>query len=481
MTPLRTTAEPVAVAVVAATAAAAGALLTVAPRAAAVAVVAVPAAAWAAAAVGRLPTLAGVLGASGWWGRLWILLFLSGLVLRIRPTSALEGSEAVDGAALFRIALVTGVACALIALTALGRGDLLAPLASGLPAFLLAYCTVNLASAAWSVQPAWTLYRSLEFGVDAALAAVLVAQLTHVTAWRRMFDLTWLLLGGLLLTVAVGVATAPDLALVEGLGTLGVSVQGVFPHVARNGVGQIGAILAVVAVARLATGARGRGWYAGLLVVSSCVLVISQTRSALVPALVAVLLVLAAAGRIAVTAALLLSGAVALAATSFGGLVGSFLVRDQNPEQLANLSSRLDYWSYAWDALAERPLTGYGAYAGGRFEVAAAFGDEISSTHGTFPEVLIGTSIWGALPIAFLLLGVWFVLLRGVGRARASGDLALWALAVEAIGVLAVLTGRSFFTVTLVWHPALEFLLVVAFAEYLRRRLRAAALAGRSP
>ena len=45
-------------------------------------------------------------------------------------------------------------------------------------------------------------------------------------------------------------------------------------------------------------------------------------------------------------------------------------------------------------------------------------------------------------------------------------------LQVEAIGILAVLSVRSMFTVELIWHPPLNFLLVLGFAEYLRRAYR---------
>jgi hypothetical protein len=45
-----------------------------------------------------------------------------------------------------------------------------------------------------------------------------------------------------------------------------------------------------------------------------------------------------------------------------------------------------------------------------------------------------------------------------------------YQLAVEAVGVLAIVTVRSFFTIHLVWHTSEQFLVILGFAEFLRRR-----------
>jgi len=41
---------------------------------------------------------------------------------------------------------------------------------------------------------------------------------------------------------------------------------------------------------------------------------------------------------------------------------------------------------------------------------------------------------------------------------------------VEAVGILGIVTARSFFTDLLVWHAPLAFLLVLGYAELLRRQ-----------
>jgi O-antigen ligase len=92
-----------------------------------------------------------------------------------------------------------------------------------------------------------------------------------------------------------------------------------------------------------------------------------------------------------------------------------------------------------------------------------------STLHNTYLEVLIGTSIWGLVPVVAALVRTWMILM---GALRHAWSTPLERqLAVEAIAVLGVITVRSFFSSGLIGHPDLVFLSIVAYAELLRRRL----------
>src|SRR5437660_209833 len=91
----------------------------------------------------------------------WILLFLSGLVFRIRNVESIQDTP-LDAWGLYR---VVGVALAFLVITSFylsGIGTVRS-LYRGIPAILIAWGLVGVASAAWSVFPAWTLYKSLEY------------------------------------------------------------------------------------------------------------------------------------------------------------------------------------------------------------------------------------------------------------------------------------------------------------------------------
>ncbi len=447
-----------------------GALFALAPYRTLVVLLVAGGSVWLLQGIPQMRGLVALLFQMRWWQFLWLALFLSGQVLRVRTTSS-AASNPLDAAAAYRTALVMLVAAALAGMMALKKIDILGPMSRPFFVPLLLFNITNIVSTVWSVNPPWTLYKSIEFTVDTALIAVITSQLRSLQEFKRLFDWTWFLFGLLLLSVGFGVLYAPDQAIQRGLGTIGYGVIGVYPSLARNGVGHVAAILTVVALCRLVTGASNRRPYLWLLAISVFVLIISQTRSALIPVLIAVPIILLVTRRwgwaIVVTTAVV----VTLTAGSFATTFQQYMERNQNTEMTSNLTGRTNYWALAWDLLLEQPFSGYGAYAGGRFMVAQTFGETLSSTHGTFPEILVGTSFWGAVPIFVLLVGLWFSLARAsLAPARSHFERLERAMTVEALAVLTVVTVRSIFTVTLIWHPSLEFLVIVGYAEFLRRQ-----------
>jgi O-antigen ligase len=198
-------------------------------------------------------------------------------------------------------------------------------------------------------------------------------------------------------------------------------------------------------------------------------LVLAQTRSAFAALAFGVIVILFFSRRVMLSATLALFCAVLASMRGVGNLVVTFLQRGQDAELLDNWTGRLDWWHFAWQKFLERPLAGYGAYAAGRFLVMAQLGyKETSSLHSSFFEVLVGTGIWGLIPLILALLASWWWLIRSVRSVTL--DPAERTLAMEGLGVLAVTTVRGIFSVTLIWHPALLFLSVLGCAEFLRRK-----------
>jgi O-antigen ligase len=158
----------------------------------------------------------------------------------------------------------------------------------------------------------------------------------------------------------------------------------------------------------------------------------------------------------------------AAALVTMGGLIWSFLERGETARQMATLSSRAQWWAFAWQTYLERPLTGFGAYAAGRFAVMAKLGSGLtSSMHSDYLEILVGTGIWGMIPFLAVLVGLWWLVLRDV---RNPCNPQARQLACEGLAVLVLLTFRSIFQPMFTWHPPLHFLAVLGFAEYMRRR-----------
>jgi O-antigen ligase len=409
-----------------------------------------------------------------WWHGLWLLLFASALVFRVRGVNQIEQTP-VDAWAMYRIGLELIVAAALFIRLALRRTPWLGSTFRGLLGALTIFGLVELASTMWSVFPSWTFYKSCEFLLDLAVLAAILITVRSVESYKHFFNWTWALYGFLLLSVWFGVLLWPQQALYPNgfkVGLLGIRLGGVLPALSSNDVGTYAAILALVSLCRLlpiAGGKSYRAWYLLLFTASMVTMVVSQTRSAVAGFLFGVLLLLVFSKRLGLSAFLSFVVAPLLVLSSVGGLIWAFLERGQSTQQIETLSSRVDWWSFAWQKFLERPLTGFGAYAAGRFAVLAKLGlGETSTMHSDYLEMIVGTGIWGLIPFLAALVGTWWFLARYLRRSTVmTTD---QQLAYEAIAVLGLLTFRSMFMTMLTWHPPLDYLVILGYAEFLRRR-----------
>jgi O-antigen ligase len=156
---------------------------------------------------------------------------------------------------------------------------------------------------------------------------------------------------------------------------------------------------------------------------------------------------------------------------TMGGVIWTYIARGQTAAQMDTLSSRTEWWALAWNTYLQQPLTGFGAYAAARFAVLAKAGFGATGTlHSDYLEVIVGTGIWGLIPLLVALLVTWRLLLRYV---RNSWDSQERQLAHEAVAILALLTLRSITNNMMTIHPPLTFLAIVGYAEFVRRRRRA--------
>jgi len=404
------------------------------------------------------------------WHALWALIFLSGLVFRNRDVQTLKVAP-IDLWAVYRIILVSLVAFTLMVHLALRRREWLPSLFRGIVGVMAAYALVCVVSTVWSVYPAWTLYKSLEYVVDIGLLAAILAHAPSEERYKTFIDLTWVLLALLLVTVWVGAVVWPDEAFVPAGELVRVRLAGVLPGLDQTDVGEFGAILAIVAVSRLITPARERtrAFYCVVVIFGVVTLLASQTRADLVGFIFALLLVLWFARRFRTLVLVIVLLGLILSMTDREVLT-ELWGRGDSPETMESLSDRVPAWQLGWNRFLDRPLTGYGAYAGGRFAVLPEVGaTEKAAMLNTYMEVSVGTGIWGIIPILCALIGTWQILIHTI---RISGTHLQRHLPLEALAVLALLTVRSFTSSQFVWHPSLHGLVILGYAEVLRRRRR---------
>jgi O-Antigen ligase len=415
-----------------------------------------------------------------WWHLLWAVLFMSGLILRKRSSTEAH-SNPVDSAAAYRIGCVGLVGLVLLLRLFLRRTEWLKSLTSGIMGAFTWFVLTCAVSTLWSVYWEWTFYKACEYSVDIAMMAVIVYMVRNTEEMKSWFDWTWMLYGALLVSAWFWVPIDPSDALSKnfeygeaGIGLLGFQLVGVMPDVAANGIGEYGAIFGAIALARLLPYSRKRRdlvWYTFLFLFSLVTMFFAQCRSAILAFCMAVFLIFLCSRRVLQGAIIFVSGAVVFLATGLGDLAWKYLQRGQSTAQLTSLSSRLNWWSVAWEKFTDAPLTGLGAWAAGRFGVLAKLGHKQTATmHSDWVETVVGTGIWGVIPIVVIMVWSWWILIRFIRNPEAYGLEA--DVCLEAIGVLGVLTVRMFFMTDLTLHPPLDFFVPLGYAEYLRRRAR---------
>lgn len=405
-----------------------------------------------------------------WWHCLWLVVFLSGFQFRDRDVQQIT-TTAVDSGAAYRIAFMAITACGLGASLAFRKIPRLGPWFKGLLGLMATYALVSAASTLWSVYPAWTLYKSFEYLLDVILLVVILAAARSPRGYKTLLDWTWTLIGLLVALVWLGALVWPSEALQPSRGLISVQLNGVMPQVAANGVGELGALLSLIALSRLLLrrfGDSGRAFYWLLLAVGLATMIIAQTRSAVIGFMVGLVLLLYFSKRVG-TVFILLAMVVLLASVAnLGGLAKEYLRRGQSDELLDNLSGRTIWWDAGWDVAVKNPWLGAGAYTS-RFTVLAKMGErEASSLHNTYLETIVGVGIIGLIPLVAAILGAWTILLGTVWRE--AGSSLDRQMAVEVLSVLGLITSRSFFTTSFVLHPDLVSLAVLGYAALLQQR-----------
>lgn len=429
-----------------------------------------------------------------WWHWLFLLLVFSTLVFRVRDNQQ-AASNPVDAWALLRLG-PEAIVVVVLWLRLRNRATTWRhSLFQGVLGVFAVFGMVCVISSVWSVFPAWTLYKSLELLVDISTVAAVLATVSSATEIRQMCNWIWVLYGMDLVWAWIGAAIWPSECLDE-LGRLSC----VWPEISSNSLGSSSALVSLVALARLLgpkQGKNDRAWYGLLLAFGLFTLAASQTRNSMAGFVVGAFLVViferkawigfaAAATALATRVMYLLFTLHAVPSLSeipavmLGPRVVQFLARDQTEAQISHMSARVDWWAFAWQQLIQRPLTGFGAFAGGKFAVMGKLGIVASQIHSDWMEILTGTTFWGLIPFLAAVVGCWWIIGRSYNDKSLTRDERSWLP--EIAGVWGALTVRSFFNVELSWHAPFLFLAVIAYAEFLRRkRLRPATNLVKSP
>jgi O-antigen ligase len=417
-----------------------------------------------------------------WWQVLWFLFFLSALVFRVRDEQDIH-SSALDGWALYRIGLDFIVGALLMSRCLTGKTPRLRLLFCGLIGVMALYPLLALASTTWSAAPSFTLFRAVEYMLDLALIGAFVAAFNSVEDYQAFANWTWTLLGLLVLSAWIGALLDPADAWMEGYsyGPLRIRLEGVYPILDANSIGEYSAILASISLARILDDPEhkyDRAWYRLLFIATIITLIFTQTRAAVAAFVVALILLFVFTRRILLGTVLGITAAVGASVvlffTNFGNTVVSYLLRGQTMAEAEGMSGRADMWQFAIRKISERPWTGYGGYAGGRFVVLPGLGmPGKSDVLNTMVESFIDLGVLGVIVLLIVFVGIWWHLFRASRSPNLNSNERHFA--VELLLAMSIVTTRSFVAGNITSHAALAFLTILASAEFFRQRLKSAA------
>ncbi len=403
-----------------------------------------------------------------WWHGLWLLLYFSGLVFRPGRSLSAVRAEPIDAWAMLRIGPELIVCAVLLVRLALRKPAWLKSFFRGMVGALAVYAGVCILSSVWSVYPAWTFYKSWEYLVDVGTLATILVTVQSTEDYGTLINWTWTILSmELLWTLAQGFIFRNDAW--DEMGRL----QSVIPMGSANAMAGVAAMVAILALSRLLPieplKRPARAFYIAVFLLGFSCLLVAKTRNALAGFVFAVCLLFFFSRRIRSAAIVAVTATILMAVSSFQGPVYDYLTRGQSEEAMTSLTGRMDWWTFAWEQFRHHPVTGLGAYAGGKFAVLSVIGwEEASSLHSDYIETIVGSGLGGLLPLLAALIGTWWFLARFVRDGSLTATERQFTY--ECIGVLGVITIHSFFNVEMTWQAPLPYLLVVGFAEFLRRK-----------
>lgn len=412
-----------------------------------------------------------------WWQALWFLMLMGGLIFRSRSAGEISRSP-VDGLALFRIGCSALVAAVLFFRLTFRRTNWLPFLFSGLIGIFAVFGIISLLSTIWSVNPPWTVYKSVEFLIDVAVVAGIVATLESVEDYRKFINWNWTLRGLLVASAWMGALIDPA----DGLygdpylsSILPMRLVGVVPVVPSNELSEISGILGLVALCRLWTTSNtpsAKIWYWLLLAASMVTMVVTQTRAVFAAFLIGFALLLLFTHRyiLLVVGGVLASGiaTVLLLFTNFADKVHEFLLRGETSQQAAGFSGRMEIWQMSIHKIAEQPWIGFGGFAGARFAVLPTSTTVWSDAMNVYIDAMLNIGVLGLVLILGLVIAVGWQLFRSVYRS--SSTPAEKSLAMELSLAYTIIFIVNMESGAIIQHPMMSFLLVLGFAEFLRRR-----------
>lgn len=337
-----------------------------------------------------------------------IFILIASLGLRARTADDLTANP-LDAVGLLRLG-ATALACMLGVIACVKEKPRVDEPVTNRPLRMyLIYSVIAVSGVFVSVSPPLTAYRAFE--VVAVIAVIAGAYRTGgKEALMRLEGLLFWWIVMLIGTVWIGVAAFPALTIQRINSPIPYQIQGVYPGVTSNTLGELAVFLIFWSVGRLMLPRLERGprrWVAiGMVGLGFVTMMAAQYRTGY------------AALALGIAVLLFLRGRKAVAGLGvIGVVIGTFLgskiatqaapvvLRGAQTSQIAKLNGRLNWWELAIPVWRQSPIIGGGLRTASRLLVLGASGfGQTSTVHSTWVEALVGTGVLGVAALAIFIL-----------------------------------------------------------------------------
>ncbi|MDH5720411.1 MAG: O-antigen ligase family protein [Spirochaetia bacterium] len=395
------------------------------------------------------------------WQFFWIIAFIGGLIFAHRFQNVQQ--DAPLQLSVIHRPIASGIIGLMIFIFYLRR---LSVMFSRIMVPISLFCIWSLLSFAWSVNPLWTGYRTIEYTLIISLTAYTAVSFRSDTDCQKWINLMWGWLGILLMLTWLGIFIAPEEALIRSSGMIPFSLNGVYPRINSNSVSHLGAIISIVAFCRLLD-KKNKKWLL-VMIWGLATIILSQGRSGLLGFIFGFITVLILYKRIGLFLGISLLIMFFILELNYGDFLLTYGMRGQKIEMIYSLSGRVEKWQHAWLFIEKNPLLGYGAFAGSRFYVMpemSGFYSLSGSTHSLWVELLTNVGAIGCFIFGIVLFKIFYNLLYELLNSK---EKIRRSISIEMIAVFSILFVRSFFTHVMITHNSFPFFTIIGTAIFLQ-------------
>ncbi|MCW9057759.1 MAG: O-antigen ligase family protein [Gammaproteobacteria bacterium] len=413
-------------------------------------------------------TLPGRVPRDARWAAMVWLVMLFGLGNWLGRSSGTAGAVSIDASSMLQIAsiAIAGLIMLLMASRSFDIRNLRFPFI-----MLLMFSTVGVLTSPVSVYPALFLFKAASVIVAVVLAVMATKPLINAKYPELLFNLVYVYFALLSFLAMLGGLLAPDATHMASAGVFGFMLRG-WPDLGPNTLSYVGAVVFVISLRRMLSvqQLRRKMLYLGLGSAGAITLVLSQGRTSIISALIAVLFMAFFVREMRpFRYAIVGTSAFFLALFTLTGSVGDwidgfseYMRRGVDDQQLETMSGRIGAWSTSWNLFLKSPILGHGFYATGK---------SILAPHNAYLTVLLNGGILGFMPwLLGVVVGFWVIFSRFLRRSwrqySAQNAYYMEILAVMIVQFFRTITGQD---ITIHSYSMLLFLSVLVYI-YARER-----------